>query len=202
MATTTTNYGWAIPTSTDLVKDGATAIATLGSAIDTSVNTALGTKKAGMVLLNTTSFSGVSSVSLATNTFTSAYTNYEIIVNGQIENFASVRLRKAGTDATGANYLIRGQYSTGVSSPALQTYWSMSNSTGTYKNGQLKFTLFSPLVNQLTYIQTGIMLGEQAGGNVYYFMAGQHQVVDTYDACTIAFNTAISGSYQVYGYNI
>lgn len=37
MATTTTNFGWAIPQSTDLVKDGATAIASLGSGIDTSL---------------------------------------------------------------------------------------------------------------------------------------------------------------------
>ena len=37
MATTTTNYGWDIPQSTDLVKDGATAIATLGQDIDTSM---------------------------------------------------------------------------------------------------------------------------------------------------------------------
>ena len=36
MATTTTNYGWDIPQSTDLVKDGATAIATLGQDIDTA----------------------------------------------------------------------------------------------------------------------------------------------------------------------
>lgn len=36
MATTTTNFGWTIPQSTDLVKDGATAIATLGSGVDTS----------------------------------------------------------------------------------------------------------------------------------------------------------------------
>jgi hypothetical protein len=37
MATTTTNFGWDIPTSTDLVKDGATAIATLGQDIDTAL---------------------------------------------------------------------------------------------------------------------------------------------------------------------
>ena len=37
MATTTTNYGWDVPTSTDLVKDGATAISTLGQDIDTSM---------------------------------------------------------------------------------------------------------------------------------------------------------------------
>ena len=37
MATTTTNFGWDIPQSTDLVKDGATAIAALGQDIDTSM---------------------------------------------------------------------------------------------------------------------------------------------------------------------
>lgn len=37
MATTTTSFGWDIPQSTDLVKDGATAIATLGQDIDTSM---------------------------------------------------------------------------------------------------------------------------------------------------------------------
>lgn len=37
MATTTTNFGWDIPQSTDLVKDGATAIAALGQDIDTSL---------------------------------------------------------------------------------------------------------------------------------------------------------------------
>ena len=37
MATTTSNFGWPIPQSTDLVKDGATAIASLGSGVDTSM---------------------------------------------------------------------------------------------------------------------------------------------------------------------
>jgi hypothetical protein len=37
MATTTPNYGWTVPTSTDLVKDGATAIETLGDAVDATV---------------------------------------------------------------------------------------------------------------------------------------------------------------------
>jgi hypothetical protein len=37
MATTTTNYGFDIPQSTDLVKDGATAIATLGQDVDTQL---------------------------------------------------------------------------------------------------------------------------------------------------------------------
>jgi len=36
MATTTPNFNWSVPTSTDLVKDGATAIETLGDSIDAS----------------------------------------------------------------------------------------------------------------------------------------------------------------------
>ena len=37
MATTTPNFGWSVPTSTDLVKDGATAIETLGDSIDATL---------------------------------------------------------------------------------------------------------------------------------------------------------------------
>jgi hypothetical protein len=35
MASTTTNYGWTVPTSSDLVKNGATAISTVGQSVDT-----------------------------------------------------------------------------------------------------------------------------------------------------------------------
>jgi hypothetical protein len=37
MATTTPNFGWTVPTSSDLVKDGAVAIETLGDSIDASL---------------------------------------------------------------------------------------------------------------------------------------------------------------------
>lgn len=42
MATTTPNFGWTVPTSTDLVKDGATAIELLGDSIDSSFVDLLG----------------------------------------------------------------------------------------------------------------------------------------------------------------
>jgi hypothetical protein len=42
MATTTPNFGWSVPTSTDLVKDGATAIELLGDSIDASFVDLLG----------------------------------------------------------------------------------------------------------------------------------------------------------------
>jgi hypothetical protein len=37
MATTTPNFGWTVPTSSDLVKNGATAIETLGDSVDASL---------------------------------------------------------------------------------------------------------------------------------------------------------------------
>jgi hypothetical protein len=37
MATTSPIYGWPEPTSTDFVKNGATAISAMGNAIDTTV---------------------------------------------------------------------------------------------------------------------------------------------------------------------
>ena len=118
MATTTPNYGWAVPTSTDLVKDGATAIETLGDAIDASMNTALGTKKAGMVLLNTTSFSGVASVSLPANTFTSTYDNYRLVITltSTVTTDLRWRGRTSGSDNTVSSYVfqILEAYSTSV----------------------------------------------------------------------------------------
>lgn len=42
MATTTPNFGWSVPQSTDLVKDGATAIETLGDSVDASMADLLG----------------------------------------------------------------------------------------------------------------------------------------------------------------
>jgi hypothetical protein len=50
MATVTPNYSWPVPTSTDLVKDGATAIEALGDAIDATV---FALPSAGLTLINT-----------------------------------------------------------------------------------------------------------------------------------------------------
>jgi hypothetical protein len=105
MATTTTNYGFDIPQSTDLVKDGATAIATLGQDIDTAMNTALGTKKAGMVLLNTTSFSAVAGVE---QDFTSADYDFYLVRLKLSASSASAQLnfryRVANANVTTSTY--------------------------------------------------------------------------------------------------
>jgi hypothetical protein len=106
---TTSNYGWTTPDDTALVKDGASAIRSLGTAIDTSLNTALGTKKAGMVLLNTTSFSGVSSQSV-NDVFSATYDNYRLVFNylGSANSTARLKWRVAGADNSSNVYYSQG----------------------------------------------------------------------------------------------
>jgi hypothetical protein len=103
----TTNYSFPTPADTDLVKNGADAIRDLGDAVDTAMNTALGTKKAGMVLLNTTSFSAVASQSV-NDVFSATYSYYKIHLNMKTSNSPSstftFRFRVSGADSSANSY--------------------------------------------------------------------------------------------------
>jgi hypothetical protein len=82
MATTTPNYGWDVPTSTDYVADGAVAIETLGDDIDATLYTALGGAYPGLRLIKKQTIgSGVSSVTV-TDAFSATYENYKILISG------------------------------------------------------------------------------------------------------------------------
>jgi hypothetical protein len=84
---TTTNNGWTYPESTDLVKDGATAIQTLADDIDTTLGV-YAPSSSGLTLINTTSFSGVSSQSI-NDVFSATYENYVVVMC--FENTADTR---------------------------------------------------------------------------------------------------------------
>lgn len=120
MATTTPNYGWPVPTSTDYVKDGATAIEALGDAIDATVfglgsspikaiipsSVAVGS---GTGSFNSTTgvvtFSGASSISL-NGVFSNTYTKYQIVWSAYAASATTVsaRMRTSGTDNTSSTY--------------------------------------------------------------------------------------------------
>jgi hypothetical protein len=105
MATTTPNYGWDVPTSTDYVKDGAVAIETLGDDIDATLYTALGGAYPGLRLVKKQTIgTGVSSVTV-TNAFSATYENYKIIVSGGASsatyNYISLQM---GATTTGYKY--------------------------------------------------------------------------------------------------
>ena len=225
MATTTTNFGWDIPQSTDLVKDGATAIAALGQDIDTAfvdfkggttgqvlkktsgtdLDVEWGTASSGLTLINTTSFSGVSSHSLATNTFTSTYDAYRIVFTNLIcsgNNQMRLRFRKAGTDNTssiyyGGNAVMTwsGSVIAGLSAAAA-TSSSLFQLSTVFNTASLDIT--QPLVRPQV---TGLAMsaGPEDRGS---FLSAFINTSDTFDSATF-FPSAgtITGSVSVYGYN-
>ena len=205
---TTTNYGWTTPDDTSLVKDGASAIRTLGSAIDTSLNTALGTKKAGLVLLNTTNFSGVASQAFPNDIFTSTYDNYLLVyrVTGTSAGTSfTIRLRAAGVDASGANYERAGSfYNTADTRTAANATGATSYSTGaidtTIITGGQILILSPKIAEQTTFVQNTAVLSSSAFGVAS--VAARHTLATSYDSLNfIPAAGNISGQIAIYGVN-
>ena len=106
MATTTPNYGWDVPTSTDYVKDGATAIETLGDDIDATLYSALGGAYPGLRLVKSQVIgTGVSSVAV-TSAFSTTYKNYVILISGGVGSAASADIRFIFTGSTASYYSV------------------------------------------------------------------------------------------------
>jgi hypothetical protein len=209
MATTTPNYGWPVPTSTDYVKDGATAIEALGDAIDATV---FGLPTGGdFTLISTTSFSGVSSQSLATNTFTSTYENYKLIFNftafSGTNSVVNVRLRASGTDASGATDYVFERLTNSGNSVAGTSFADSSyqlgafNTTGAARNYK-ELNLYSPKATVPTsfysisnYVSSSSVLRfEQSGG--------YHALSTAYDSISIIPSSGtMTGTVRVYGYS-
>lgn len=194
---TTTNYGWTTPDDTALVKDGAAAIRTLGSSIDTSLNTALGTKKAGLVLLNTTSFSGVSSQSF-NNVFSSTYDNYRIVANISAAGATTTfRFRTSAVDNANASYA--NQF---VGASWNNTGFSVG-STGATSFPVPQFNTVSnfvrDVINPFATAQTDIV-GMYLMNTDTGLWNGQFRNTTSFDGFSII-GTGLSGTISVYGYN-
>ena len=110
MATTTPNYGWDVPTSTDYVADGAVAIEALGDDIDSTLYTALGGAYPGLRLIKSQVVgSGVASVTV-TNCFSATYTNYRVVFTGGTATASGFTLGVRGDSGTGSAVLYSGDY--------------------------------------------------------------------------------------------
>jgi hypothetical protein len=227
MATTTTNFGWDIPQSTDLVKDGATAIAALGQDIDTAFvdfkggttgqvlkktsNTDLdvewGTASSGLTLINTTSFSGVSSVTLANDTFSSTYRAYKIIIevtSGTAQEVLLLRMTSAGTPVTTAVYDRNHTYQAPSTAGTWNDDGSGDNQTSIRMSAYptagniIDFNIYNPFETRFTQV---LGLNFSATGGLYLGGA-RVETTTSYDG--LQFFTAsgtMTGNYQVYGFN-
>ncbi len=204
---TTTNYGWTTPDNTDLVKDGALAIRTLGSAIDTSMNTALGTKKAMGVLLSTVTFSAVASQSVS-DVFSTTYDNYQISVaiSASAGIYAQLRLRVSGTDASGANY----DWGFNNVTPG-GTAYQLAGSGSTSANftrpssgneSMANFVIANPFLAKQTVWSGTTSFNDGATIAIGSVFGGRHTLTTSYTGFTlIAASGTITGTVSVYGLN-
>lgn len=205
MATTTPNYGWDVPTSTDYVKDGATAIETLGDDIDAFLGTAFNNKlHPGLVLLKAqTITNGVTSVSV-TNAFSATYDSYRVVINGGGTS-TDVDLVLQLTGATGSNY----KYIMNYASHATATTPASVGGTNTFfayvgyahsANGlHLSCDLHNPFLSKYTFLSAAGINGSSYSGNT----SGFHNVAASYSGLTLGLGgagTFTGGTVLIYGY--
>jgi hypothetical protein len=212
MATTTPNYGWDVPTSTDYVKDGAVAIETLGDDIDATLGVALNSKlHAGLVLIKTQAIgSGVASVTV-TDAFSTTYDNYKIILsNVKLASAAAVMYRNGtsnvnyyytqtntgGTYATASGNLL---FQNGNNVAQFETGLIAANSTTTTSGGSIE--LQNPFLATSTSIQS-MTSDSRPGGSGVRQGSGFHEPATSYTSFTflVSGTTFTSGNIAVYGY--
>ena len=208
---TTTNYGWTTPDDSSLVKDGAAAIRTLGSSIDTSLNTALGTKKAGLVLLNTTSFSAVSSQSF-NDVFSATYDHYlaKIVIDSFSTNQTlSFRYRVAGTDLSASTYyaqaysILNGSSISQYSNSGTTSVTLMDTAAGTANNNFAKIEFMNPFAAKINQFEFFRSYNKSATG--FFAQGGSGSVLDNSTSYTgfslITSAGNFTGTCSIYGYN-
>ena len=162
----------------------------------------------GLVLLNTTSFTGVSSVSI-NDVFSANYDHYQIVVNvsGSAFQTGSIRLRVSGADDSNAVYDYSGQYMSSASNVwqnigvgANQTNWLgfMYGTNGLQYN---KINIHNPFSTNRTlfYGETH----EPGAGNLMVIRSGQFRNTTSFTGISFiqSGGTTFTGSIQVYGYN-
>jgi hypothetical protein len=201
MATTTPNYGWDVPTSTDYVKDGATAIETLGDDIDATLYTALGGAYPGLRLIKKQTIgSGVSSVSV-TSAFSATYEAYKIVITGGTGSGNGADLQfKLGSSTTGYYYvLVYSLYTGGSVLSALGNNAATMALVGeVYTDGlSMNMEVNNPFLAKNTTVSAGLQRDTIAGR-----FEGVHKVATSYTDFTITPNTGTltGGTIYVYGY--
>jgi len=209
---TTTNYGWTTPDNTAYVKDGASAIRTLGSSVDTTLGAALNNKtRAGLVLISQTSISAAAST-IITGAFSTTYENYKIEVTGTGNTSGQIPLLfnlRVGSTTSSASYNSKTIFTDLAAAAAGWNGHNLSTSAftvGYFGNGSYgssSVDLFRPfLASQTMCVAQGI--GDATGsfltGSQSY---GVHGLTNSYDQLVVGPSSGtFTGKVSIYGYGI
>jgi hypothetical protein len=201
----TANNNWPYPESTDLVKDGATAIENLADAIDTTLGVFVPSSP-GLTLINTTSFSAVSSVSLPASTFSATYRNYKIIghfLNSVSDGRLDLRLRASGSDNTTSNYSsgqIASLFSASLSN-AGSTSQNIWNNAGLCKSNTVPATFSYEIYSPFETENTNFTCWNTRGSSGQILSNGLFNATTSFDSLSfIPEGGTITGTLYAFGY--
>ena len=154
-------------------------------------------------LITAATFTAVTSVSLATNTFTSTYRNYKIIwqVDSTSANGSTtVRLRAAGTDNTTNNYR---QMEVGVTQAGTGTNNAQDLQTtfqGFGQSNAMTFDCLSPQATAWTTLQ-GIYTDNNTSSMIGRTLNARFVATTSFDSLSfICSSGTFTGTYRVYGW--
>lgn len=204
---TTTNYGWTTPDNTAYVKDGASAIRTLGSSVDTTLNSVTSGKNVGLVHINTTTFTAATSTILS-SVFSSSFNNYRILVDvTQNSTFSAtfMQLRTGSTTVT-SNYDRRGIFinSSGVtvtsSGTTADTYMLLGN-TGNGGRSLHVVDFQNPFLTTPTMGTVSASDNDSGGGRELFLNAVYNSNSTSYESLVVGCSSgSITGTVRIYGY--
>jgi hypothetical protein len=200
---TTTNYGWTTPDNTAYVKDGASAIRTLGSSVDTSMFTALAGKKA-LQHISTGTISGTSIT--MDNCFTSTYRNYHVAMSVTAGNSGDITLQyinSAGATLGGTDYYTQRLSGSGSSAAAAATLATSGHVIGVRGTGSTFATTFDVSGPNLALDTLVATSGFGYDGTNYAcrFIGGQYAPSTVMRGFVISFPAGTTtGKISVYGY--
>jgi hypothetical protein len=163
----------------------------------------------GLTLINTTSFSGVSSQSI-NDVFSATYDTYKIILSvdsRSTSNSLNLRMRVAGADNSSNNYSLNGIY-WGTTSQATydstKSNGNLSNWTATVASATESQSIIE-LINPFRVVKTSYALTNNnfnGTDNLGTVILGIMNVTTSYTGFTFFPNTGtITGNVSVYGYN-
>jgi hypothetical protein len=197
---TTSNYSWTTPDDSDPFRNGASAIRSLGSSVDSTLFTALGGAYPGLRLVKKQTIGTAVSNVTVTDAFSATYGAYKVMIVGGTASASGSIAMQLGASTTGysgalpyVTYSTAAQLILSDNNQASFRYLGVHGTT--FMN--LDVDLVNPFLAQPTLIRGSYIAPTISGQYI-----GTHSVATSYSSFVIGptSGTFTGGTIYVYGY--
>jgi len=176
-----------------------------GSKFEPGVGGGGGGGGGGLVLIDSGTFSAVSSFSLPGGSFDGTYDDYFLDLVVSCSNVSPqvcrVRMRSSGSDDTTSNYNFQQNYTTGSSAGTSLDKGALLSIAGGKTAAKIQIT--SPALSEHTFLYDNYVYSSGAGAIESGFYATVHRVASAFDSLTVfpdGGSDTLTGRWALYGY--